>query len=1100
MGSEGAEAMLRQPLRNDGQAFPWLWAVRRSLAPDQIPASPPNTPGAWVRFLARWDGRKHTWQVKRTRADCAQAMLEAVHPLQVLACAVRLLELHGEGAIPALLKVLRTRPAEPLDVRPECAAWALGSLGPAIVPEVLDCYQGASRRVRGHLAMALWYLGPRARKALPVLLDDPSPQASAALLAMEGAACEGLVARGRGPVWLDVKGVQALARLAFGDDEKGRVFAAAGLGCYGPSAETGLPILEHLAWDPEPRVRLTVAQSLSWGERRDALDIVLRLTEDPVESVRTAAIQTLGTLFESVIPARQALLDRVVAGPVSVRKPAAVQLARIGLPPDRQEEVSELLDQAPPALLPYLLEAADICGGIGFHRQPVLALVDQDRGPEARCAVVRTLAPFLDSQGFARLRELLFDEEQEVALLAARLLARKGLARLELGERLLTVPVPALLELLKALRTEGCPGEMLVGDWLPLLGHPDDDVVALAARALQQMAGTDQVTPEVVSGLSALLESPRATVALAAARTLLELGLDEAGFQAVQKLLWHTDSAISIPCAVLLGRRGLHGFGEQLLVIPAPTLFELLESAREAGFPGTEETDLLLLLRHPDPTVLRTAAEALVNWARAVCTVALPSPDGVVVAQEPRQPTPELLAGLSSLLESADSQLRLAGARGLLHLGSLEGIWALLESPTERDFAYARLQAAETVPAGLLEALAEGRGVNALAVQLVQAKLGSQECAAVLARALSHTSPAEGWIVRDALVGLGLAGLDVLPELLGHPAADVRGQALQVLERLLFNNLDNYVEWLAERGLVLPLDHPDPVTRVGLHTILARCIEYSKAWTSLRFLPLLAELSRSPSRRAARLALTSLANRLSRRPEEEVLTLLKEAARTHPAHQVRLVAMRHLRSSPPGEGKRGLALEVASWPRDLNPRVELQRLGLEYRFMSIGRDRLRWALTRLEGPDEDSLLLPSNPGQFVQLASLLDDPTVGRRALRLLLGHPGGVGRVAWVELVRTLLRTRGVIARALAGKWPRLVVSALKAPAGVDWTTELGPAAQPGLRLAMARPGYQLRLRAIQAVGGNIDVLTEELTRMAASDPHPEVRAAAAAALQGRE
>lgn len=1044
MGPEGAEVLLRQPLHNE--RYPWMWAVRKSLGPDQDPG-----PGR-ARFLARWDRRPHTWKVKRELAHCARAMAEAEHSVHILSCAVRLLALHGEHAIPALLELIRKRPTDPLDEKAECAAWALGTLGSAILPEVLDCYQGASPRVRGHLAMALWYLGPRAYKALPVLLDDPSPQASAALLAMEGVACEAMVARGRGPVWLDVKGVQALARLAFGDDEKARTFAAAGLGCFGPDATSGVPILEHLAQDQAVTVRLTVARGLGWGERRDALNVVLLLTEDPREIVREAANQAMRTLFESAIPARQALLDRVVNGPSSVRKAAAAQLAQVGLPPDRQEEVAELLEQAPPVLLPYLLEAADICGGIGFHRQPMLALVDQDRGPEARCAVVRTLAPFLDTEGFARLRELLFDGEEEVALLAARLLARKGMTRIGLGKRLLQVPPFTLIELLQALHTEGYPEGVEAAEWLPLLEHSYAEINCLAARALGKLAGTGRVTPEVVAGLTDLLDSPHDDVVLAAARTLLEFGLDEIGYEAVETLLEHRDQRISFLCAHLLGRRGLRGV--PLLRLPAPTLHELLKAAREANFPNTDEADLLLLLKYPDPTILRMAAEALGEWAGALLSVPQPSPDGVVIAQEPRPVTPELLEGLRTLLESSDRLVRVAGARALVHLGHEDVLWVLLESPADAGWVRTRLT---TVPEELLDAVARGRCLSAPAFDLLRSQLAPPDFAELLACSLVNAGPGEVTLVRAALINLGLAGLEVLPELLGHPAAEARSEAMLVLGKLLYTNLDTYVEWLAERGLVLPLDHPDLATQVSLHVLLASFIEYAKAWRSERFLPLLEVLLRSPSPRAARLALGCLTHL-------DAGALILEAARSHPADEVRLAAMRHLRWSASPE----LALAVAAWPPDPDSRVELQRLALEYRVSGLESKRLRRVLQSLAGPEDDSMFLPARPDQFVEVAALLADPEVGNTALRLLRGHPGEVGRAAWAQLVRSVRTCHPAVARALVLKWPRLVVSLLKTPDGAARIAQLGGAAEEGLRLARKHRGVSRRIPPDASPSGN--------------------------------
>lgn len=194
--------------------------------------------------------------VQRSRSECANAVLAARHPLQLMTCILRLLELHGEKAIPVLLDLLRGADAE----RSDCLAWALGRLGKIAVPEILDAYERGSKRVRASLAMALWYLGPEAAKAAPLLLEDPSPQASAALLAMEGAASARVVAHRRGPVWLDDAALEEVAMLAYSDGDRG--YAAVCLGCFGPSADKGLAILAHLARDPDASVRRMVVKAL----------------------------------------------------------------------------------------------------------------------------------------------------------------------------------------------------------------------------------------------------------------------------------------------------------------------------------------------------------------------------------------------------------------------------------------------------------------------------------------------------------------------------------------------------------------------------------------------------------------------------------------------------------------------------------------------------------------------------------------------------------------------------------------------------------------------------------------------------------------------
>lgn len=264
LGEAGARALLMGPsFRRKGESYPFVWALGRCIHPGlfgalQVSATPAHDLLSRARFLARRAGRPHEWRYRRGRAACAEAIVNSDHPLQTLACTLRMLEMHRDDAIPALLEILRLPAPQFLwDEKAECAAWALGQIGALAVPEIIQEYRNASKRVAEHLAMALWYSGSVGARALPLLLKDESHAATAALLAMEEKASLAMVAAGRGPVWLDEAAVQALAEIAFSEGD--RSYAAAALGCFGPAALSGLPILKHLARDPRQEVRLSVA-------------------------------------------------------------------------------------------------------------------------------------------------------------------------------------------------------------------------------------------------------------------------------------------------------------------------------------------------------------------------------------------------------------------------------------------------------------------------------------------------------------------------------------------------------------------------------------------------------------------------------------------------------------------------------------------------------------------------------------------------------------------------------------------------------------------------------------------------------------------------
>ena len=127
---------------------------------------------------------------------------------------------------------------------------------------------------------------------------------------MEEAASVAVVEARRGPIWLDDESVQALAKLAFSDQE--RLFAAGGLGFFGPSSLKTLPILRHLARDGDAEVRRMVVWAVNWSGLPEGLPVLLSLLEDQDPGVRTSASEGLKSHFDSAEKSRQAMLNWVV--------------------------------------------------------------------------------------------------------------------------------------------------------------------------------------------------------------------------------------------------------------------------------------------------------------------------------------------------------------------------------------------------------------------------------------------------------------------------------------------------------------------------------------------------------------------------------------------------------------------------------------------------------------------------------------------------------------------------------------------------------------------------------------------------------------------
>ncbi|MEW6284377.1 MAG: hypothetical protein AB1758_37525, partial [Candidatus Eremiobacterota bacterium] len=279
--------------------LPFLaWAVARSGNPLGLARlrSRDLLRGTLARFLGSLKARPR--QVRRSRQECLRALQSATHPLAAYSCAHRLVELHGEAAIPCLLSCL-TR-----EKLAGASAWALGRLGRACLAESLEAYRRGSDRVRNGVLKALWYLGRDARGAEEVISVDLDrlPLVEAVLLAMESFGSPALLRALRDadrPVWLDRASVDELALLAFseGDPVRGRAIKA--MAGFGDDRLRAVKALAALCRDPDSGVWGPAMRALvETGERSAAREILdlLQVAEKRPETRRAIELLVEGGL------------------------------------------------------------------------------------------------------------------------------------------------------------------------------------------------------------------------------------------------------------------------------------------------------------------------------------------------------------------------------------------------------------------------------------------------------------------------------------------------------------------------------------------------------------------------------------------------------------------------------------------------------------------------------------------------------------------------------------------------------------------------------------------------------------------------------------
>ncbi|MFN8608021.1 MAG: HEAT repeat domain-containing protein [Vulcanimicrobiota bacterium] len=514
-----ASALLAAPsFDRDGERYPFAWALSSRVCAEQLQGRRDDL-ALRARFLARRTPSQ--WRYRMSRSACSEAVMLSQHPLQTMACSLRLLGMHGAGAIQPLLEIIRTPPGIlEWDDRAECAAWALARLGRLAVPEILQEYRDGSARVRRHLGMALWYLGAEAgAKAAEALAGDASETSTAALLAMESGGSLAMIRARRGPVWLDAESVQALAQLAFSQTD--RRYAAAALGCFGPAFERTLPLLRQLACDSDPEVRLEVAEGLSWGGRPDALPVLHLLCGDEVDRVAEAARAALAEYGRSPADLRLGLESFTRCDWVLGRRRAARQLIHAGVPARLDDLILKLLFDSDFEIVNGLLTALARRNPLPRLYLPALIVLLNEEGPHIATAAVLAARWADDPELNPVWRRLLWHPDQEVARLAAACIGSSGLPLTQWGLRQMDVqrlPTGVLSRLLETIRAELLTSRYL----LPLLKRPEKAARLAGALALQDCPGKG-----VVRALRRGVRDPSDMVAVACARSLLKRGYEQ---------------------------------------------------------------------------------------------------------------------------------------------------------------------------------------------------------------------------------------------------------------------------------------------------------------------------------------------------------------------------------------------------------------------------------------------------------------------------------------------------------------------------------------------------------------------------------------------
>lgn len=461
-------------------------------------------------ILARLAG--HT-QLRRSVYDLVGQVKDAAAADLVLAGIADRGKSSREAAIVATWALWEAHPtlhapiADALRARGEAAAWrdqvasALGAsaagirLAAGALLAVAGDVRGvaalvsavADERLRPAAQAALAAAGPKARRALEAMLDDP--------------------------------------------DESRRELAAVLLGDLPDLDEPSIAALATALGDPAPAVRAAAAFTLGRSGRPKVGDALAARLVDVDPEVQVAAIHALGALARVSAPATLVTRAEPLLGADDAgrRRTGVHLLAELATMPDRETApVGEAVQRLAFALKdpdPAVRQAA--ASAIGALGRPegadplLLALADE--APEVRIDAALALGRLRSEGAVEALSLLVLDQDPWVRAAAVQALGSIGApaAFTAVSAALGSDEPPVVLAAIEAAVLLG--GEAAVPHVLPLLGSPEPEVAKSAARQIAPL-GDALVTAALVP----LLSSPDWGVRAAAAQALCRRRADEA--------------------------------------------------------------------------------------------------------------------------------------------------------------------------------------------------------------------------------------------------------------------------------------------------------------------------------------------------------------------------------------------------------------------------------------------------------------------------------------------------------------------------------------------------------------------------------------------